>query len=200
MMVDLVKELSAKMKGFSRNETVAYYKDIMERAWAQVEAAETPEVKSETFDKYMEWTMLDKDYDDRTRRVFTGPVFVPTWWGHYDPTYHPAPVSSGPTPVSLPSGGRRGRRFLAIPAGVGLRCLDGERRAELLQQRDRQRQRVHQLDHQPHQPGAGSHQFWRLRSERRAAAPAPAPVQAAPAPARAVGDSCSGATHRNQIG
>jgi hypothetical protein len=117
MMVDLVKGVSAKMKGFSRNETVAYYKDIMERAWAQVESAATPEVKSETFDKYMEWTMLDKDYDDRTRRVFTGPVFVPTWWGRYDPTYHPAPVSSGPTTVSLPSGGGRG--------GVSLPSLPG---------------------------------------------------------------------------
>ena len=107
-MVNLVKSLSAKMKGFSRNETVAYYKDIMERAWAQVEAAQTPEVKSETFDKYMEWTMLDKDYDDRTRRVFTGPVFVPTWWGRYDPTFRPSTVSSGPTTVSQPSGGPGG--------------------------------------------------------------------------------------------
>ncbi len=102
MMVDLVKSLSAKMKGFSRKETIAYYKDIMERAWAQVEAAQTPEVKSETFDKYMEWTMLDKDYDERTRRVFTGPVFVPTWWGRYDPTFRP---SAGPRPstISAPS-------------------------------------------------------------------------------------------------
>jgi hypothetical protein len=108
MMVDLVKSVSAKMKGFSRNETVAYYKDIMERAWAQVESAQTPEVKSETFDKYMEWTMLDKDYDDRTRRVFTGPVFVPTWWGRYDPTFRPSTISSGPTTVSQPSGGGQG--------------------------------------------------------------------------------------------
>jgi hypothetical protein len=43
--------------------------------------------------------MLDKDYDERTRRTFSGgPVFVPIWWGRYDPTYSgtsTAPVSTG---------------------------------------------------------------------------------------------------------
>ncbi len=88
MMVDLVKSVSQKMKGFSRKETVAYYEDIMRRAWQMVEDAETPEVKSENYDRTLEWTMLDKDYEDRTRRTFTGgPVFVPIWWHRYDPTY-----------------------------------------------------------------------------------------------------------------
>ncbi len=92
--IDLIKSVTAKMKGFSSKETVAYYKDIMERAWKQVEAAETPEIKSENYDKYMEWTMLDRDYDDRTRRVFTGPVFLPQWWGRYDPTFRPSGAST----------------------------------------------------------------------------------------------------------
>jgi hypothetical protein len=99
MMIDLVKSVGEKMKGFSRKESVAYYKDIMERAWAQVEAAGTPEVKSAKFDEVMEWTMLDKDYDDRTREVFRqGPVIVPQWWPRYDPTFGrplSKPVSSG---------------------------------------------------------------------------------------------------------
>ena len=73
MTVKLVKSVSEKMKGFSRKETIDYYKSIMEKAWAQVEAADTPEVKSQKFDEALEWTMLDKDYDDRTRRVFTRP-------------------------------------------------------------------------------------------------------------------------------
>ncbi|MGE5223580.1 MAG: hypothetical protein ACM3PY_14175, partial [Omnitrophica WOR_2 bacterium] len=42
-MVSLIKEVTEKMKGFSRKETVAYYKDIMQRAWSQVEAAQTPD-------------------------------------------------------------------------------------------------------------------------------------------------------------
>jgi len=102
LMVDLVKTVSTKMKGFSRKETLAYYRDIVQRAWGQVEAADTPEVRGQKFDEVMEWTMLDREYDDRTRRVFTGPIFVPTWWGRYDPTYTHRPTSA---PTSLPAGG-----------------------------------------------------------------------------------------------
>jgi hypothetical protein len=107
MTVTLVRSVSEKMKGFSRRETIAYYKNIMETAWKQVEAADTPEVKSQLYEKNLEWTMLDRDYNDRTRRVFTGPVFIPTWWGRYDPTYsRPFPTSGGssiPASSSTPS-------------------------------------------------------------------------------------------------
>ncbi len=105
MMISLVKSVAGKMKGFSRKETLAYYKDIIERAWQQVESAGTPEVKSAKYDEVMEWTMLDKDYDDRTREVFRqGPVYVPTWWGRYDPGFprHATPAPAGGGSVSLP--------------------------------------------------------------------------------------------------
>jgi len=111
MMVDLVKSVTAKMKGFSRKETIAYYRDISTRAWQQVEAAGTPEVKSAKFDENLEWTMLDKEYDDRTRRVFTGgPVFLPTWWGRYDPVF-----GGGRTTVSGPASSGGG-----VPGGGGI--------------------------------------------------------------------------------
>ena len=106
MMITLVKSVGEKMKGFSRNETIAYYKNIMEQAWAQVAAANTPEVKSQKFDENLEWTMLDKEYDDRTRRTFTGPILMPMWWGHYDPTYRPAPTTA--TTTSFPTSSGRG--------------------------------------------------------------------------------------------
>jgi hypothetical protein len=112
MTIDLVKSIQQKMKGFSRRETLAYYKDIMNKAWAQVEAADTPEVKSETYDKVMEWTMLDKDYDRRTREVFrSGPVFVPIWWGHYDPSFG----GGSATPASMPTGGGGGVSLPHLP-------------------------------------------------------------------------------------
>jgi len=106
MTVKLVRLVSEKMKGFSRRETIAYYKSIMEKAWQQVEQADTPEVQGQLYDRNLEWTMLDKNYDDRTRRVFTGPIIVPTWWGRYDPTFHrSAPVSTGrsTSSTSMPS-------------------------------------------------------------------------------------------------
>ena len=107
MTVKLVNSISEKMKGFSRKESVVYYKSIMEQAWKQIEAAGTPEVKSQLYDENLEWTMLDKNYDDRTRRTFTGPIFVPMWWGNYDPGYHPVSTGSmtaGAKPsLSMPS-------------------------------------------------------------------------------------------------
>jgi hypothetical protein len=104
MTVKLVKSVSEKMKGFSRAETIEYYKRIMETAWEQVQKADTPEVQRTFFDQQLEWTMLDKEYDDRSRRVFQGPVFLPMWWGNYDPLYRPGPVStSGGGKVSAPS-------------------------------------------------------------------------------------------------
>jgi hypothetical protein len=117
MMIDLVKTVGKKMKGFSRKETVAYYKDITSRAWQQVEAADTPEVKSEKFDQHMEWTMLDEDYDDRTRDVFrTGPVFVPVWWPRYDPGFGRAPTGTART--SAPSTGRAGPSMPTLPGSA----------------------------------------------------------------------------------
>ncbi len=88
VIVNLIKGVEGKMKGFSQKETVAYYKDIMDRAWSQVQAADTPEMKMQKFDEYMGWTMLDKDFNQRTQQTFSsGPVFMPMWWGRFDPTY-----------------------------------------------------------------------------------------------------------------
>ena len=100
MTVNLVNSVKEKMKGFSRNDTLDYYKAINEKAWQQISAAGTPEVKSEMFEQAMEWTMLDKDYDDRARRTFTGPIFMPMWWGRYDPIYR---QPSTPQTSSMPS-------------------------------------------------------------------------------------------------
>jgi hypothetical protein len=98
MMTALIKAVNSKMKGFSRKESVAYYRDIVKRAWQQVEGADTPEVRSKRFDEGLEWAMLDKDFDGRTRRVFhTGPVYMPMWWGHYRP-WASATASAGSVP------------------------------------------------------------------------------------------------------
>ena len=101
MTVALVKSVSEKMKGFSRKETQDYYKNIMEQAWKQVEDAQTPEIKGQAIDQNLEWTMLDHDYNNRSQRVFTGPIFLPIWWGGYDPMYRSAPMTSTTTTPHL---------------------------------------------------------------------------------------------------
>ena len=133
MTITLVESVSNKMKGFSRKETVAYYKDINDRAWKQVEDAQTPELKSETYDKYMEWTMLDKDYEDRTREVFhSGPVFVPMWWGRYDPSFGRPAGTVRPSSTSAPSGSGGGSFTHAQLAGEHLCRINRWERSELL--------------------------------------------------------------------
>jgi hypothetical protein len=101
------------MKGFNRKETIAFYEEINRRAWQQVEEAQTPDVQSQVLDEGLDWMMLDRQYERRSRDVFTRPVFVPTWWWRYDPTFRPAttnfPVagtgglSSSPSTSSRPS-------------------------------------------------------------------------------------------------
>jgi hypothetical protein len=104
VVVDLVKEVNNKMKGFSRKETVAYYRDIVKRAWDQVDAAETPEVKGKLFGEGLEWTMLDDQFKDHTEQTFgQGPVFLPMWWGAYRPWAHAMPAG-GSTPSAAPGG------------------------------------------------------------------------------------------------
>jgi hypothetical protein len=114
MTVALIKEVNNKMKGFSRKETVAYYKDIVSRAWQQVESAETPEVKSQRFDENMEWTMLDEQFDRRTQQTFsTGPVFVPLWLGYHRPL---AQAYNVPAPsAGRPSGGTASTGRIQLP-------------------------------------------------------------------------------------
>jgi len=106
VVVDLVKAVQLKMKGFSLRETRDYYKAIMEKAWQEVEQASTPEVKSEKYAESIEWTMLDRDFDDRTQRTFrTGPVFLPHWWGGFSPSTGSGKAMAAPVSMPRASGG-----------------------------------------------------------------------------------------------
>lgn len=121
MMTNLVRSVSEKMRGFSRKETVTYYQDIMNKAWAQIEQAQTPEMKMKTFDDAMDWSMLDRRFTERTRGAFgPQPVFLPGWWWRYDPSFSRGSFS-GPS-VSQPSVQTSGNR---PPQGVSLPNLPG---------------------------------------------------------------------------
>lgn len=116
LMIDLVKSVGEKMKGFSTAETKDYYTDIIRRAWQAVETAKTPEIKSEQYDHTLEWTMLDKDFNNRTEQTFTGQtVFIPTWWPRYDPSFRP---------VASAGGGSVGQ---AVPSSTGSASAGGSR-------------------------------------------------------------------------
>jgi hypothetical protein len=88
LLINLMNNVRFSMQGFSRKETVAYYQDIIAKAWAEVETAGTPEVKSQKFDETMDWTQLDSNFDSRITNTFKEmPVIAPVWWGRYDPAF-----------------------------------------------------------------------------------------------------------------
>lgn len=114
VMVHLVKSVQKKMKGFSLKESRQYYRTIMEKAWDQINDAETPEVKSERYADALEWTMLDRNFDDRTQEVFrTGPVHLPPWWYYYRPST-PGSAPAG-TKLGAPSSGGRTISMPTLP-------------------------------------------------------------------------------------
>ncbi|MEN6571324.1 MAG: hypothetical protein ABFD24_05735 [Anaerolineaceae bacterium] len=119
VMINLIKSIGEKMKGFSQKETLAYYKDIAENAWQQVEASQTPEVKGQVYDENMDWTMLDKNYETRTQQTFSGPVFipVPAWWWRFDPSMGTA--SAHPSSTTIPAGTGMGAGMGSVPAPSG---------------------------------------------------------------------------------
>jgi hypothetical protein len=125
LMVKLIKNVGKRMKGFSHKETVVYYKSIMRKAWTQIEQADTPEVRSQQYDEHMGWTMLDRDFDQRTEDAFRGrPVFVPMWWHRYDPSWSRSsstpgrPATAKPTaPAPTPGTGRAAPSMPNLPGG-----------------------------------------------------------------------------------
>jgi hypothetical protein len=95
IMTDLVKRVGEKMKGFSRKKSLAYYQEIMKKAWDQV--------GSENYSESFEWLMIDKDFEqEATRRYPTGNVPVPMIFG---PIFHSPSAYGGGTPVPTSSGG-----------------------------------------------------------------------------------------------
>ncbi|MDD2522148.1 MAG: hypothetical protein PHW11_04950 [Anaerolineaceae bacterium] len=120
MLIELVDVVQEKMKGFSPDETKAYYKDIVRRAWLAVEGAETPEIKSAQYDHTLEWTMLDDQFNNRTQQTFINtPVFLPRWWGLYNPGFAAAPATGGSgglaSPVSSVGGGGSSKPSISMP-------------------------------------------------------------------------------------
>jgi hypothetical protein len=101
-----------KLQGYSRKDTVDYYRKITAQAWSQVEQAGTVELASNAYDEQLLWLLLDPNQRARTETVFRDRVIQPNplwfWWWygytgyHPHPTYTPnvnVPSQSGPPPA-----------------------------------------------------------------------------------------------------
>ena len=91
--------LEQKLRGYSRQETLGYYRKIVEKAWTQVDQAGTAELSSQAYDEQLLWLMMDPNYKARTQTTFNNRAFEPNplwfwyWYGythyHPHPTYQP---------------------------------------------------------------------------------------------------------------
>ncbi len=98
----LILSVTKKVEGFSLKETREYYKNICDKAWSQVEAAETNEMKSKLLGDNFGWAMLEAEPEKKIETVFSGyDMMPPSWWWRVDPgyrrSYSPDPSSSGPS-------------------------------------------------------------------------------------------------------
>lgn len=109
VLLRLIADVADKMEGFSLEETKEYYQGICKKAWSQVEAADTPEIKGELLDKNFGWAMLNEDPEKKITTVFRGDEFyAPSWWWRMDPTYpHPHRPSQTPSSIHRPSSGHQ---------------------------------------------------------------------------------------------
>ena len=85
-----------KMQGYSRKDTVDYYRKIVAQAWTQVQQAGTVELASNAYDEQLLWLMLDPNQRSQTETLFQNRPFQPNplwfWWWYGYTTYHPNPV------------------------------------------------------------------------------------------------------------
>jgi hypothetical protein len=88
--------LEQKLRGYSRRDTVDYYRKIVAKAWTQVEQAGTVDLASKAYDEQLLWLLLDPNYRSRTETAFRDRVFEPSplwfwyWYGYHH--YHPNPT------------------------------------------------------------------------------------------------------------
>jgi len=108
-IMQLRDTVEAKLRGYCRRDTIAYYKNIVAKAWQQVRQAGTPELASKAYNENLLWLLIDKNFESQTKGAFSDKVFKPEtdwWWYWYGytyyypkPTYKPLPATTKPPPT-----------------------------------------------------------------------------------------------------
>ncbi len=77
-LILLVETVADKMEGYSRKQTKAYYKKMIERAFREIAAAGAPEIQEKAFNEYAEWLLVA----DKPKKYARGldVVYVPRWY------------------------------------------------------------------------------------------------------------------------
>ena len=92
----LQRSVEEKLRGYCRRDTVDYYRKIVDKAWKEVEQANTSELASKMYDEKLLWLLLDPQHRTRTEGIFKNQTFEPApvwlwyWYGYRH--YHPQPT------------------------------------------------------------------------------------------------------------
>jgi hypothetical protein len=85
-----------RLQGYSRKDTIDYYKKIVDQAWSQVQQAGTEQLASNAYNEQLLWLLLDPNQKTKTETIFQNRVFQPDplwfWWWYGYTTYHPHPT------------------------------------------------------------------------------------------------------------
>lgn len=108
LYLNLKDTVNLKIRGFSRIDTINYYRDIVNRAWQQVMQAGTPELKCDALEENMEWLLADEGFEDKLRIAFPPDIIIypkPGWWWYWGwPRGQPPTQTGGEVkPIPIPS-------------------------------------------------------------------------------------------------
>jgi hypothetical protein len=94
----LVNTVNRKLSGYSRQDTMNYYKSVVDKAWAQVAQAGTPDLMGDALDKNLEWLLTDDGFENRFKTTIPTNIIIvpnPAWWWYWGgPRFPNTPQSS----------------------------------------------------------------------------------------------------------
>jgi len=103
----LVTTVNQRLRGYSREDTIKYYKTIVDAAWKQVTNAQTPELKGDALNQNIDWLLSDQKFDDQFKDIFPpGTVITPRpdWWWYWNIPRSPSgPAIPSTTTPSIPT-------------------------------------------------------------------------------------------------
>jgi len=98
--LSLRDNVDRRLRGYSRVDTVNYYRSVVAKAWDQVTQAGTPELKGDAIEENIEWLLADSEFDKRFGAFPPDVIILPRpgwWWYWYWPRLPPA---GGPVPTT----------------------------------------------------------------------------------------------------
>jgi hypothetical protein len=91
-----------RLKGYSRTDTMNYYKSVVAKAYDQLSRAGTPELRGDVVEQNIDWLLADENPTERLRTLPGDAVILPRlgwWWYWYSPPMGSTARTGSPTPA-----------------------------------------------------------------------------------------------------